>query len=252
MKLLLLTLCFVPFLLFGQTNESDSLRFKASLSVTGLFQGGNVQTSIFRSKSELSITTLNSWVFKTKNSYVYQAFSREKADEDILSLNFLYFHPEKKVYPLLIGIASTNFRREIDLRYLVGTGVSFQILNEKEYWLKFSLSSEYEETRFVRAEFNNADYDGSALISTFRGTLWINGKYHLLEDKLIVGHESYFQPSLSDPNNFRWQADLSLELPISKYFNFKVNYLDTFESIVIEDQRQEDRLLTFGLTIKSF
>lgn len=252
MKYLLSLVCCFPLLLLAQTNESDSLTLKASLSLTGLFQGGNVQTVIFRSKSELSFTTLNSWVFKTKNSYVYQEFGKEKADEDIVSLNFLYFHPEKKIYPLLIGIASTNYRRQFDLRYLVGTGVTFQILNEKEYWLKLSVSSEYEQTHFVKTEFNYSEYNGSTWINTLRGTIWINGKYQLLDKKLILSHESYFQPSLSNSANFRWQADLSLELPISKYFNFKVNYLDTFESIVIQDQEQEDRLLTFGLTLKSF
>lgn len=252
MRAILLIFICAPLLLKAQTNESDSLKFKANLAVTGVWQAGNVETLIFRTKSEVSITTLNSWVFKTKNSYVYQAFGKEKADEDILSLNFLYFHPERRIYPLLIGIATTNFRREIDLRYLLGTGVTFQIFNEKEYWLKLSVSSEYERTDFGKNEFNFTDYDGMSFINTFRGTVWVNGRYQLFENKLIFSHESYFQPSLEEGNNFRWQADLGLELPIIKYLNVKANYLHTYESIVIKNQKQQDRLLTFGITIKSY
>ena len=69
---------------------------------------------------------------------------------------------------------------------------------------------------------------------------------------MILNHESYFQPSLEEGNNFRWQADVGLELPIWKFLSFKINYRHTFESIVIENQNQEDRFLTFGLTLKSY
>ena len=131
MKKILYYFLFLPIFLSAQINESDTLNLKANLSLTGFYQGGNVETLIFRAKSDLSFKPLKKWVFKTKNSYVYQEFGKEKADEDILSLNFLYFNPERKIYPLLLGFVSTNFRREINLRYLLGAGVTYQILNKK-------------------------------------------------------------------------------------------------------------------------
>ena len=207
---------------------------------------------IFRAKSDLSFKPLKKWVFKTKNSYVYQEFGKEKADEDILSLNFLYFNPERKIYPLLLGFVSTNFRREINLRYLLGAGVTYQILNKKNNWLKLAISSEYEQTDFSKTNFNYSEYDGNQFINTFRGTIWVNGKYHLFKNKIILNHENYFQPSLEESNNFRWQADAGLELPIWEFLNFKINYLHTFESVVIENQKREDNILTFGFTLKSY
>ena len=252
MKSVCYCLLLFPLVLFGQINESDSLKVKARLSLTGFWQGGNVETLIFRAKADLGFKPWKKWVFKTQNSYVYQEFGREKADEDILSLNFLYFNPERKFYPLALGFVSTNFRREIDLRYLFGAGATYQVLNKKNNWLKFSLTCEYEETDFSSTDFNRAEFDGSSSINTFRATLWVNGKYSLFKNKVILTHESYFQPSLSQSNNFRWQADLGLELPIWKFLNFKINYLNTFESVVIEDQKQEDRFLTFGFTLKSY
>ena len=74
----------------------------------------------------------------------------------------------------------------------------------------------------------------------------------MFKKKLILSHESYFQPSLEKGNNYRWQADLGVELPVWKFLNFKINYLHTFENIVIQDQKQTDRFLTFGLTLKSY
>jgi hypothetical protein len=225
---------------------------KASLSLTGFWQSGNVETLIFRAKSDLSFVPWKNWVFKNQNSYVYQEFGKTKADEDILSLNFLYLNPERKIYPFVLGFVSTNFRREIDGRYLVGAGATFQILNKKNHWLKFSISSEYEHTDFSNTDFNYSEYDGTESINTFRGTLWVNGKYHLFKKKVIFSHESYIQPSLERSNNFRWQSDINLELPIWKFLNFKINYRHTFESIVIESQKQEDKFLTFGFTLKSY
>ncbi len=252
MRTIFFCLVFLPMLLTAQLNESDSIKVKAQLSLTGFWQSGNVETLIFRAKSDLSIKPWKNTVFKTQNSYVYQEFGKEKADEDILSLNFLYFNPEKKLYPLILGFLSTNFRREIDRRYLVGAGLSYQLIKKKKDWLKVSLTAEYEETDFASAQFNHTEYNGNRVINTFRTTIWVNGQYHLFKGKLILTHESYFQPSLEASNNFRWRSDLGIELPVWKFLNFKVNYLNTFESLVIQGQEQEDRFLTFGFTLKSY
>ena len=252
MKNILYFFLFSPVFLSAQINESDTLNLKARLSLTGFWQGGNVETLIFRAKSNLSFKPSKKLVFKTQNSYAYQAFGKEKADEDILSLNFLYFNPERKIYPLVLGFVSTNFRREIDLRSLLGIGVAYQVYKKKEDWLKFSLTSEYEQTNFARDKFNLSEYNGDHSINTLRSTFWVNGKYTLFKKKIILNHEVYYQPSLEQGNNYRWQADLALELPVWKYLNFKINYLHSFESIVIENQKQEDGMMSFGFTLKSY
>ncbi|MTB52422.1 DUF481 domain-containing protein [Lewinella sp. W8] len=252
MRTLLYAWLFFPALLAAQINESDTLDFRADLSLTGFYQGGNVETLIFRAQSGLAFKPWKNWVFKTQNSYVYQAFGRMKADEDILSLNFLYINPEKKFYPQLLGFVSTNFRRAIALRYLLGSGVTYRALGEKDHWLKVSLSAEFERTNFDRMDFNRSAYDGNATIETVRGTLWMHGRYALFDGKTIFTHVNYFQPSLRQSDNFRWRADFSLDFPLWKHVNFKINYLSTFESIVVAGQEQQDRQLTFGFTVKSY
>lgn len=252
MKTLLLNLYLCPVLVFAQLNESDSLKTKASLSLTGFWQGGNVETLIFRAGAAFSTELWKNTVFKTKNSYVYQEFGKVKADEDILSLNFLYFNPKRKIYPLALGFISSNFRREIDVRYIVGGGASYEAYKKDKNYLKFSLTSEFEFTNYKRATFNFEDYNGDATIDTWRATIWIYGKYYLFKKQMILAHEMYFQPSLLDRNNFRWSADVSLEFPIWSYLSFKINYLHTSERIVIAGQKQDDQFLTFGFNLKSY
>ncbi|NBC05903.1 MAG: DUF481 domain-containing protein, partial [Bacteroidetes bacterium] len=184
MKKICYFIVFLPFCLCAQSNASDTLKWKAKLSLTGIYQEGNVETAIFRAKAGMGYRPWKKWLFKTQNSYIYQEFGNQKADEDILSLNFLYFNPERRVYPQLLGFASTNFRRRIDLRYLLGAGVTFKILDQKKHVLKVSLSSEYEQTDFRTAIFNREAYNGSASIRTFRGTIWVNGRYQLFDKKV--------------------------------------------------------------------
>lgn len=251
-KILVLKWLFFPNVLLAQINESDTLRFKSNLSLTGFGQTGNVETIIFRAVSNISFIPFENWVYKTTNSYVYQEFGKVKADEDILSLNFLYFNPTRKVYPLALGFVSTNFRREIELRTLVGLGMSFEIFSKDKNWLKCSISAEHEHTDFRRAFFNYTEYNKSNIINTFRGTLWVSGNYHLLKNKLILTHQSYIQPSLENKNNYRWQADLGIELPLWKHLNLKANYTNTFESVIMANQKQQDQFLTFGFTVKNY
>ena len=252
MKRLLYLLLFLPTVLVGQINESDSLKLKAKLALTGFWQRGNVETSIFRARTDLSYRPWKKWVFKNQNSYVYQAFGGLRADEDVLSLNFLYFNPDRKVYPFILGFGSSSFRREIRLRYLFGAGFTVNVLRKKKDWLKFSLSSEYEQTDFERASFNRPVYNDDNSIHTFRATLWINGKYHLFKDKMVLTHESYVQPSLERSDNYRWEAELNLALPLWKFLDFTINYRQVVESVVITSQQQQDRFLTFGFTVKSY
>ena len=251
MKWILFLQLFITITISAQINESDTLKFKTKLALTGFWQSGNVETLIFRAKSDLSLIPWKKWVYKTQNSYVYQAFDKDKADEDFLSLNFLYLNPNRKIYPLMLGFVSSNFRREIDLRYIFGGGVSFSIINSISNWLKLSVTSEYEMTNFKNNNFNNNEYNGMNNIETLRATLWMNGKYELLNKKVILTHESYIQPSLLHSNNFRWQADIGAELPVWKWINFKINYIQSFESLVIENQKKQDQFLTFGLTLNS-
>ncbi len=69
---------------------------------------------------------------------------------------------------------------------------------------------------------------------------------------MMLTHESYVQPSLERSDNYRWEAEVSLGLPLWKFLDFKINYRHTFESVVITSQRQEDRFFTFGFTLKSY
>lgn len=237
---------------FSQVKSKDSIRFRADLSLTGFWQGGNVETLIFRASNKFEYQPSKNIRFRSQNSYVLQEFGRVKADEDILSLNFLNLNASRRVHPLFLAFFSTNFRRKINYRYIVGSGVSYQVLKDKKDELNVSLTGEYEHTEFKTRDFTIDDYDGFEAINTWRSTFWLQGKYHLFKGKMVLSHEFYFQPSLQKSDNFRWRGDLGMEFPIWDFLNFKINYYRTYESVVVQNQLPEDEFLTFGFTIKNY
>lgn len=238
--------------IFAQVKDKDSIKLRMDLSLTGFWQGGNVETLIFRAANKFDYQFAKNVKFRSQNSYVLQEFGRVKADEDILSLNFVNINTHKRLHPLALAFFSTNFRRKIDYRYIVGGGLSYQFLKKKKHNIIMSLTGEFEHTDFETTDFKIDDYDGYTAINTWRSTLWFQGEHQLFSGKMIFKHEFYFQPSLQDSDNFRWRGDVSLELPIWDFLNFKINYYRTYESVVVEPQLPMDEFLTFGFTIKNY
>ena len=230
----------------------DTLKVKASANISGFWQSGNVDTFIFNAKSKTDVDLSKSTHFFNKNAYTYMEFGKNKAASNILSLNFLSFRTTKKVQPILLSFISTNYQRDIDVRYLLGGGVSSKLVQTKSFKLISSLTSEYENTNFEQANFNYTDYNDSRRFQTWRSTLWLQTSLKLLDNKIKLNTESYFQPSLLDTKNYRWKTNFDIQFPIYNFLSFSVNYTYTFESVIIATQKQQDQFLTFGLNFKNY
>ncbi len=245
-----ITICCLLFSigLQAQINESDSARFQANLSFTGAWQEGNAEVLIFRNKAATSFRPFNKLVFKTQNTYLYQAFFKRRADEDFFSRNFVYYQPQQKIYPFGLGFLATNFRRQVALRHFWGGGLTWQILRRKKQVLKLAISGAYESTRFTSNRFSDHRFDGKSIITTWRATAWIFGQ-HQLGKVMRLHYEGYYQPSLELSDNHRWQIDMGLDIPLWKFLDFRINYLHTYEQVVIVGTKQEDHILTFGIRL---
>lgn len=242
--------CFATSFAYAQINESDTTHLQARLSLTGAWQKGNVEMFAMRGKADISFSPTRKLVFKTQNAYLFQSFFKKKADEDILSRNFVYWNPQARIYPFAMAFVSTNFRRNIDFRYFAGAGATWQIIHHKAHTLKLALSAIYEETNFKKTTFNDLAYNGQEKINIWRATAWLFGKHHFAHHKIILHYDAYLQPSFEKSNNLRWQVDAGIDFPIHKNFNFTTNFLYTYEGIVVSGNKQEDSILTFGVVIR--
>ncbi len=233
---------------FSQINESDVNTLQVSINATGNYQQGNVNVLTLRNRLEFSSIPLDSVVFKSQNSSLYQEFSDVKSDFDIFSRNYLYYKPQRNLYPYAIGYVSSNFRRKIDSRFFVGLGLTYQLIKKENHSLKISANTVYEKTRFNGTTFNFDDYNGIDVINVWRSSLYLSGSNFLFNRKIKLYYSTYFQPAFDNSKNYRTQSDLGFDFPIWKGLAFNTLFTYTHENVTIQKVKKDDRILTFGLS----
>lgn len=246
--LLVLLLCAAAFPLAAQLNESDTLKFQLKTGVSGNLQKGNVDLFLIRGRLEFSFIPLKTLVFKSQNSSLYQTFSGRKADNDLFSRNYLYFRPERRLYPFAISYSSSNFRRRIRFRHFTGAGLTLQMLRKPGQSVKLAFNSVFEKTQFRDDQYNIARYTGKDQISVWRTTVYVAGSHLLFQKKLRVSYDAYWQPVWGYAVNNRTQLDLAFEIPLWKGLSATALYTISREAVVISGIKPTDRILSFGIT----
>jgi hypothetical protein len=231
----------------AQLNESDTVRLQIRFGLTGNYQTGNVDVLAIRSKLDFVYATGLAFVFKTQNSSLYQSFYGNKADNDVFSRNYLYYHPQRIVYPFAMAYISANFRRKIDFRFFTGLGLTWQLIQTKVHVLKLSGSVVYETTNFSGKVFNQDAFNGNSTVELLRGTVYMAGWNYVLDKKIRLFYDAFWQPQFSNAKNYRTQLDLGLDFPVWKGFALAISYTFTHENLVIKGVRPDDRLLSFGI-----
>ncbi len=245
---------FIAFLFFlgsgfhgwSQINEGDTVSLSLNSRFSGNYQNGNVSLFILRSSVNFTFRALGSWVIKSQNSQQYQEFSGFKADNDIFSQNYIYFHPDRKIYPFGIAYISTNFRRRIMLRSFSGAGITYRPVSTEMHVLKLALNAVYERSRFDTEAFNEAIYNDREIIDLWRATLYLGGWSYLLQKKIRFSYDAYYQPAFNDKENYRTKLDFRLDCPVYKGFYFTSEYQYTHENVVPLGTLEDDSILTFG------
>jgi hypothetical protein len=233
---------------YAQLNESDTARFQLRAGITGVWQSGNVELLALRSRLEMVTNGKKNFVFKSQNNSLYQEFSGFKADNDLNSRNFLYYKPQKSFYPFALLYVQTNFRRKIDYRWFGGAGITWQFVRKIHSNLKLSGGMLYENTRFTVNQFNEVFYNGSENIALWRATMYLAGWHRILNGKVKLFYNAYWQPGFEQVPNNRMQVDVGLELPVWKGLSFQTEYLLTYEQVTAQKVKEIDRLFTFGLS----
>ncbi|MBI1341657.1 MAG: DUF481 domain-containing protein [Terrimonas sp.] len=232
----------------AQINESDTLRFMVRTSLTGNYQQGNVELFALRAKLDFTFAPAGKWVLKSQNNSLYQEIYSTKADLDIFSRNYLYYQPYRKIYPFAIGYISSNYRRKISNRFFTGAGFTYPIIKKEKSMIKMSGSMVYERSVFKEDQFNHDAFNGYRSIAAWRATLYSGGWIYILHSCGRLYYDAFWQPAFANRENYRWQLDAGLDIPAWKGINFSILYLTTYENIVIQNIRQRDHILSFGLS----
>ena len=231
----------------AQLNESDTTRFQGRAALTGVYQRGNVDYLALRGNLTVTARLSEAWAFKTQNTWLYQEFFDRKADNDLDSHNFLYYQPQRRVYPFAMGFLSTNFRRKLDFRYFAGGGLTSQVIRRPQHVLKLSAALVYEVSGFSGQIFNYQEYTGENRISVWRATCYAAGWHDLAGNTIRLYYTIYGQPSLSDRHNYRIHLNMGADVKIRQGFSLNALYAYSHENVVVKGVQQNDSLLTFGV-----
>jgi len=232
----------------AQIQEGDTLTFQLRTAVTGNYQTGNVELLAIRGRLDAVVKCSPKVVLKTQNSHMYQAFYGNKADNDLFSRNYIYYQPQRTLYPYAIAYISSNFRRKVELRYFAGGGATCQIVRHKNAVLKLSANAVYEQSRFSALTFSDGHYDGSDQISVWRASVFSYGSARVLGRRVRLFYDAYWQPAFDRRSNYRTQLDLGAELPVWKGLSFNALFTYTHENVVPTGTRPTDQLLSFGVS----
>lgn len=248
--------CCIVILLHGsvlaQLTESDTLRFGYRFNVNGSWITGNVERLLITNNLDLSHIGKSIGV-KSSNNYTYGTIYGFKTENDIFSRNFVYLHPKRRIYPYAMLWVQSSKRQQIDFRYQVGLGASISVIQKPNHQLKISTTLSQENTRYQGTTFNiepeNLKVDE---VSNWRGTVRLLGNHHIVNNKLILKYETWYQPAFDDANNWRYFIQTALEIPLSRHFSFRSALIYSHENIVLSTIKQDDKILTFGLNLGNF
>ncbi len=244
-------LCLISLKVNAQLNKKDTVDWQIKLSASGSLLDGNVARLLLVNRLEIAHAQ-PAWGLSTRSDYQYGTTRRVTTENDFVSYNFFYLHPLHKIYPYLMAIVETNYRRKIEFRYQVGPGSSYTAWSKRNNLLRLSITGTYEHSRFGETKFKYIADTLSNTITVWRITGRIFCRQKLFEDKLNLLYEFWWQQSITDYHNYRLYNEAVFEVPLCKEFSFRTGFRYTYENVRLEKLKPFDLFWTFGLTVSSF
>jgi hypothetical protein len=214
-------------------------RFNAKLTADGTINDGNVQRFLFITRLNASLSEGIFW-FSMSPVFTYGETNKKVQEREFfMDVSSTVFY-QKRIYGLAFGILETSNLRAIQLRDLVGGGVGIRFIkNNPNADLSTSIACIYEKTDFLTKND----------VETLRLSLRLRGSYSVFKNRLKLYHLSFFQPSLTDNKNIRWNGIATIEIPFSKHVNIRASIENSYESIVAPNRKNNDFRTTFGIAL---
>jgi Protein of unknown function, DUF481 len=250
--LLLLGRCYA--LKAQDERRKDSIDFDLHLSATVILSGGNLERTVTQNRLWGSVGN-NKLEFVTENSYRYGRNFNRVVENDLLSRNYIRFFPHHKLYGFVLAVYEDNFRRSIENRRQYGAGGAYNFFKNKKDFLRANITLAYEEAVYKIDSFNIAGFNGSKSITETRGIIRFGGHHTILQNHLVLRHDTWWMQGLRNSGNYRWHSLIGMQVPVYKGLAFRTEFDYTYESVTISNKNpfgfpssKKDWVLSFGLS----
>ncbi len=222
---------------------NDSTSYYANYTSTGIINRTNEGSSFALnnslrfsvSKKNISLNSASSWVYgKQLDVLTNNDFSS--------ALDFNVYATFPNFYYWGIGTYDKSYSLKINNRYQTGAGIGYMIVNNTKIMMNVSDGILYEA-----GELSIPDLLGRTEYETFRNSFRL--KFRLsFKDKVILDGSDFWQPSLSDKQDYILKSTTHLSIKLQKWLSFTSSL--TYNRFNLS--QRENLLWTFGLSFEKY
>ncbi|MBP2831852.1 DUF481 domain-containing protein [Aquimarina sp. U1-2] len=231
------------------TVKNDTIKWSYDISTSGFFSDDGA-TRLLVNNNGLLKTASSNFQNRLVLNYQFGKVGERWQENDFLAYNAFRLRPEKKTFPIAVGGIETSRTRDIDFRFFIGLGGGIEVIDKKTVFAEFTLAGWYERTNYGDTDFNRDEIDGSSIRSVWRMSPRVRGDVKLNENQLIFEFEGWIQPTIDDFEDYRSFVNSSFLIQMVKKLYFKIGWLATYESYVLQGRNQWDSIITLGITYK--
>lgn len=240
-KLLALTM-FTCISIAVEAQFTDSTTRLINFSSTGILNKTNEGNSRVLSTGIGFSVKKKSLVFNSGASYIYGVQQGRQTNNDfnaVLDLNLYKTFPN--FYYWALGAYDKSKSLNINRRYQAGVGVAYNFVDTETAYVNLSEGIIYEGGNLKLNDSTNDEYQ------TFRNSLRLKFKF-LISKVITLESGNFWQPSLSDGNDYILKSTSSLNFKLYKILNFTTAL--TYNRLNLT--RRENVLLTFGIGMEKY
>lgn len=246
--LLVLSMGFLTAQVNTEALRGDKLKDGLSGSFGGSmnFHQGNSQILQTRVDARLDYLTQTNHLFTVANLH-----RGKEADTPSINKGFIHLRGVRQLAAKLAieGFTQVEFNEFIRLknRILLGFGARMWLLNKNEIRLALGVGAMAEHERLF-ASSTIVDTEESLETNLIRSTNYLNLKW-VINDHVILGGTTYFQPDIADFGNFRILWSSTLEVALTTNLSLKIEAGLRYDSEPPMDvDSKYDLELTNGIT----
>ena len=145
----------------------------------------------------------------------------------------------KKWYVYNLGGAGYDQIRKIDLRYEIGPGLGYHLIQ----WTNFLVNTE------AGAAYQKEERDDGSELSTFFGRLAQNAAWKITP-RLTWDEKFEYLPRIEDLSEFRMRFETNLRYALLQNVFFNLSLIDTYDSLAVNGVTRNDVQLRSSIGVK--
>ncbi len=221
---------------------NDSVQHYLHYAATGVFNKTNTSNSFLLSNALRFQLKKKRVSLNNTNSFVYGEQQKRITNRDLTSSLDFNFQPGKpRFYYWGLINYDKSYSLKINSRLQTGIGIAYSIIDKPTAVINISDGILYEKANLKLTDSTHEVYE------TFRNSFRLRYKF-IIKEIIILNGTNFYQPSLTDGNDYILQLANNLSVKLNKWLSFTT--AATYNKV--QRTHRENLLVTFGLSAEKY